>query len=101
MSDEFTVFDTSSNYVVTQHKSRSFPGVLLQGDTLKIFYDSLSEAKDSLLQENTHECLLELDALKQRFLGILIHYERVLSAHGHRLPYTPALSPKSISDLQP
>lgn len=82
------VFSETSNYGVVRMPGRSFPGVVVQGDSLAILCrlarsvkQRVALAKDSELVDDASE-LIEL--LEDR----LRHYEEVLAEHGIKLPYT-------------
>lgn len=86
------VFDLSSNLVVAQVEGRSFPGVLLQGDTLKIIWDEINELLEELESQDIESAQEISIGLRDRFYEILTHYEKVLAKESLPLPYIKALS---------
>lgn len=81
------IYSDASNQVVLRHPGRRFPGVLVQGDTLKILHSEvvagLNEARD-LLSEDAR---LDLEHVRD-FLGdCLEHYRTVLREHSIELPF--------------
>jgi hypothetical protein len=66
---------------------RKFPGVVVQGDSLRILCD-LADDLDQLSALHSgaevHETAL---ALKRKLSGYLQEYEAVMKAHGRELPY--------------
>jgi len=92
-----TVFSDAINAAVLKLPSRRFPGLLLQGDTLKSLYDLAVEASKS---EKSGELIEEI---ADRIEALCSHYERSLRFFNHELPYpeSQAVTPiekKSGSD---
>lgn len=82
------ILDSTSNAVIAKYLDREFPGILLQGDTLKIFFDGLIELKESIDGRDLESSKEIASALKDQLEILLIHYENVLKQHGFRLPYS-------------
>jgi hypothetical protein len=89
---KFDVLDESSNAIVARAPDRQFPGVLLQGDTLRILLDDVSELGESI-QEGDYAAATEaIAAVEDQLRTLLSHYERTLEAHGMPLPYTASVA---------
>ena len=91
--ESFAVLDASVNAVVGKFGSRSFPGVLLQGDTLRIIFDDIVELADELRTGNSDEAAEIAGGLQERIFDLLCHYETVLENNKIELPY-----PKSVQE---
>jgi len=90
MSDnkvEVTVLSNTVNSPVIQFPGRRFPGVLIQGDSLRSMTNLVNVIGECLRIgdiEEARSVAVELDDV----LGSHIkHYEAVLDAHGLTLPY--------------
>ncbi|MFE1594485.1 DUF6959 family protein [Nocardia sp. NPDC058705] len=66
---------------------RNFPGILVQGDTLSILNDILSEARELLEAWDTMETRFALDTLAERLGIIQSSYETMMEEAGINLPY--------------
>jgi hypothetical protein len=85
---EFEVLDASSNAIVARSPDRQFPGVLVQGDTLRILLGDIAELRMSL-ENGDHGAAVEAaGAVEDRLRTLLVHYERALKSHGRALPYS-------------
>lgn len=82
------VLDETSNAVVAKISDREFPGVLLQGDTLRILFNDLVELREEVDAKDLEAVGDIADSLKEQLGVLLTHYERVLERHGMRLPYS-------------
>lgn len=85
---EFELLSSASNAVVARHPGREFPGILLQGDTLRTFLDDIEELSEEVTEGNLEQAKEICKALQERFIEILSHYEHVLDQYGQGLPYT-------------
>lgn len=87
-------YSDAVNAVILRTPGRSFPGMVIQGDSLRILLRKAERGIESFAAGNMEEgrdYLLEItEDLKDR----LIHYEEVLKAHGFDLPYSGAVSPQ-------
>lgn len=84
---EVEILSEKSNCPVVQMPGRRFPGVVLQGDSLKILL-GLSEDIVSLTKEYTSENLKETAAqLSELLAGYVENYESTMRRCGKQLPY--------------
>lgn len=77
----------SNNIIVAQHTERNYPGILLQGDTLKIIYDELIEITDNAKKLQQQDVIEGLEYLIEKFTDYLVEYEKVLEEKKIKLPY--------------
>lgn len=89
MSDtqKFELLSDAKNAVVARYFERNFPGVLIQGDTLKILFDDLEELREEIAGGDLESAKEVSDVLQEKLLNLLTHYEKVLSEHEIELPY--------------
>lgn len=85
------VFSEATNCPIIRFPGRKFPGLLIQGDTLKNFADTIEEL--ITLDANSEEFRNELTDVTVQIKSMLAHYERVLDAYNIRVPYTRNTSP--------
>lgn len=90
---KFELLSSASNAVVARHLERNFPGVLIQGDTLRIILDDIEELRHELTAADIDSAQEIADSLRDRFVDILSHYEQVLEEHGYELPYIKRVRP--------
>ncbi len=84
---EFEVLDETSNAVVARHPGRSFPGVLIQGDTLRSVLDDIEELQEEAMKCKCSAAEEIVRALRERFTDLLLRYEKALRKKGRDLPY--------------
>lgn len=83
------VFSEDSNFGVVRMPGRSYPGCVIQGDSLYILWGAARRVAEAVREgsaegEDFREAVEELhDAL----LGRLLHYQEVLRREGMDLPY--------------
>lgn len=86
---ELDVFSEASNYAIVRMEGRNYPGCVIQGDSLSILVRG-SKALLNLIRQTANQEAIELaEELHDALDGRLVHYERVLAAHGIDLPYRP------------
>lgn len=83
-----------SNLVVVRPPGRNSPGSVVQGDSLRLLCDLAGRVAVWFRDEGPTDdpgVLGDVQALNELLVGRLLHYQRVLRAHGLDLPYaTPA-----------
>ena len=84
---ELEVFSALSNYAIVRMPGRSYPGCVIQGDSLSILLSYIERAHSLALGTGNSELIDELASLKESLEDRLIHYEQVIKAHGFDLPY--------------
>jgi hypothetical protein len=93
MSD-VEILNSASNAVVARHIDREYPGVLIQGDTLRIILDEIDELIEELAAKDIDSAKEISGALQQRFIDLLSHYEKVMEDHNLPLPYMSSVQAK-------
>ena len=84
---EFELLSEASNVIVARHKERNFPGILVQGDTLKTLLDDIEELHEESIAGNLETTIEISKTLRGKLIELLTHYERVLGEHEYKLPY--------------
>ena len=83
--DEIVILSRQPNAVVVQLPERSFPGLLIQGDSLKNL-QSLAASLRSLISDSSEVADLA-EELEDLLSGYVAAYEQTLEASGIALPY--------------
>ncbi len=86
-AQKFELLSDAANALVVRYVERNFPGVLIQGDTLKILFDDLEELQEEINGGDFESAKDLLDILKERLSDILDHYEKTLKERKLELPY--------------
>ena len=84
---EFELLNDATNAVVVRHPERNFPGLLIQGDTLKTLLDDIEELREEATAGDLESVKEISDILQEKFIELLAHYEKVLEEHSRELPY--------------
>jgi hypothetical protein len=93
-----TCFCDAPNSVIVQTPNRSFPGMVFQGDSLRILYTKVERGIESLDAGNLSEASEYLSEIAEELQGRLEMYENVLESHGIPLPYTRPVSKPGAND---
>jgi len=86
------VFSETSNYAIVRMPGRSFPGMVVQGDSLSILCNHARSIHRLATRLGDAELLDEIAELQDLLEDRLRHYEEVLAEHNMRLPYTKRTS---------
>ena len=81
-------FSSAVNAAVVRLPERRFPGVVLQGDSLKILVDLVDDVARLSQDSGNTELQDAVSELKQNVVRYLDVYEGALRAHGEPFPYT-------------
>lgn len=84
---ELEILNSTSNAVIAKHSDREYPGILIQGDTLRILLDDIGELREELEAGELDSAKEISEALQERVKSFLIYYENVLGKKGLSLPY--------------
>ena len=98
------VYSESSNYAIVRLPGREFPGSVIQGDTLASLCGDARELSIRLraVGPQDEELLWIAQRIQEQLLGRLLHYQKVLSEHGMRLPYgAPAAAEDQVVLVTP
>jgi len=89
---EVTILDDTTNATVVKLPWRKYPGVVVQGDSLKVLQEEVLEAIHAL-QEQDHQSAKEvLGGISDKIADLLARFEAALSAAGIDLPYSKEAS---------
>lgn len=75
------------NCPVVSVPGRRFPGVVIQGDSLKILLDQAQEIEELAIQGQNEELNAAVAHLKLILSGYVEEYETTMKANGRDLPY--------------
>ncbi len=84
---EIQVLSETVNCPVVSMPGRRFPGVVIQGDSLKILFDLVDEIENLSCSNEVDELRETIGSLKRKLGGYIEEYEVVMKAHGKQLPY--------------
>ncbi|HEV2125377.1 MAG TPA: hypothetical protein VGW38_21720 [Chloroflexota bacterium] len=87
MDEGVELLEYGGNFSVARHTQRTFPGVLIQGDTLSTWWSDLERILNALANNDIDDATETARWLLEHVDGALRFYERVLGDHGIRLPY--------------
>jgi hypothetical protein len=99
--ENLDVYSEASNFAVIKAHGRSFPGSLIQGDSLYILCKEskkISELAISIGIQN-EEFLDLLQEHQEKLLERLVHYQNVLLENGIELPYSSRVSMDEMVNL--
>lgn len=82
------VLSENINCPVVRVPGRKFPGVVIQGDSLRILFDHAEEIEQFVVHNRNEEMGAAAAHLKSILSGYIEEYERTMAAHGHELPYS-------------
>ena len=86
--EEVEIFSDATNQAVMKHPGRHYPGVLIQGDTLYSFCQSLDEVCKDLKRKDIEAAYDEVNELRNTLWEKLNHYKVVLGEHNIELPFS-------------
>lgn len=100
--ESVVVYSTDSNYAVIKPPGRSFPGAVIQGDSLAVLCDHALSVVSHVENGDTssEDFLGEVEELTNSLIGRLLHYQAVLNAHEIRRPHRP-LTDSDLVQLVP
>jgi hypothetical protein len=89
---EIEILAEGSNCPIVKTPGRKFPGILLQGDSLKVLLDAATEIYEISSHEANDELHAAVGELKDKLAGFVAAYEKAMHANGLELPYAKAIS---------
>jgi hypothetical protein len=81
------ILSDTINCPVVAVPGRKFPGVIIQGDSLKILLDIAEEIQLLTAPSQNEEVDAAVGRLKMKLAGYVCEYETVMRKHGRELPY--------------
>jgi predicted RNase H-like HicB family nuclease len=88
MSTEVKLLSRPVNFAVVQLPGRKFPGVVVQGDTLRSLVKRVDELMQLLGSGEVDELSAGLRDIKEQLTEAMTHYEVVCADRGIGLPYS-------------
>jgi len=85
---ELEVYSQSINRGVVKMPSQSFPGLLLQGETLSALLKLARSVNQKSQQTSDTELITASDELSDCLQKLVAHYEATLEKHNIPLPYS-------------
>lgn len=82
------VFSETTNCPVLKIPERRFPGILIQGDSLKCILGMVADIEEAHRAHDQVGTSEAIAALKEKLGGYLAEYEEVMNNHGLQLPYS-------------
>ena len=76
------------NCPVVQMPGRRYPGVILQGDSLRILLDSADEVQRLCDSVPDPDLSAAVASLREKLAGYVASYERAMKEAGRELPYS-------------
>lgn len=87
-TESVEIYSDATNAVVMRHPGRSFPGVLIQGDTLYSLCVVADSACESAVDKMKDDDFQDLNEMRNQLWSFLSHYKSVLQEHKIRLPFS-------------
>jgi hypothetical protein len=84
---EIEILSDSINCPVVSVPGRKYPGVVIQGDSLKILLGLAEEIGNQTTSDQDEELAATLERLKRKLSDYVTEYETAMKAHGRDLPY--------------
>lgn len=81
------LLDIMGNFALAQVNGRRFPGLLVQGDTLRSFQEVIHELGEVLQGQDAELMRLTLAELAETIDAMVASYEAMMAAAGLDLPY--------------
>lgn len=81
------IYSDATNQAILRHPARNFPGVLIQGDTLKHLHQQIVATLNDAGGTLSEEPRLNLEDVRDSLGGCLDHYRTVLRQHDMELPF--------------
>ncbi len=98
---ELEIYSSDSNYAIIKAPNRKFPGVLIQGDTLRVLCQQVQTIALAMKETPnfSEELLSTVEDLQEGLLNRLLHYQNALLAHNIDLPYFASASADDFVQL--
>ena len=87
MDDVAKLLSKPTNYAVVQLPGRSYPGTVIQGDSLQTLVLRLQEVRQMLDSNQIEDASVKLDDICEQLTEALGHYEMICQQQDIELPY--------------
>lgn len=84
---QIDIVSETVNCPVVQMPGRKYPGVVLQGDSLKILLDSTEEIQQLCRSARNADLSAAVASLREKLAGYVASYEEAMKEAGRELPY--------------
>lgn len=84
---QIEIVSEAVNCPVVQMPGRKYPGVVLQGDSLKILLDSAEEVQQLSGSVRNTDLSAAVASLREKLVGYIASYEEAMKEAGRELPY--------------
>jgi hypothetical protein len=86
MDEVAKLLSPAYNFAVVQLPGRQYPGVVMQGDTLRNSVVTLSRVLASLNPDTQEDIYFDIEELKEQLEGALHNYQRICTLEGIHPP---------------
>ena len=87
---ELEILSETTNCPVVRMPQRRFPGVVIQGDSLKLLFDLADEVCGISAGMSNEDLAAAAAALKEKLAAYVAVYEQTMQTSGLELPYPKA-----------
>ncbi|WP_373281082.1 DUF6959 family protein [Nocardia niigatensis] len=87
MEDKARILDTLGNYSLIKWEGRKFPGLTIQGDSLRILREVLEKAESELARGSVADALFAVREALETVAGMDLSYQEMMEKRGLRMPY--------------
>ena len=84
---QIDVLSEAVNCPIVQMPGRKFPGIVLQGDSLRILLDSAEEVQQLCSSVRSADLSAAVASLREKLAGYVASYEEAMLEAGRDLPY--------------
>ncbi|MBN6033359.1 hypothetical protein [Amycolatopsis sp. 195334CR] len=84
---DVNLISRQGNEALVKLSDRQYPGLLVQGDSLKILADTIAEAVDAAQLGNLEDVSYVTRELMEKIGSMMKNYEDMMSSNGLKLPY--------------
>lgn len=85
---EIEMLSDTINCPVVSVPGRKYPGVVIQGDSLKILLGLAEEIEEQMASDQDEDLAVTIERLKRKLSDYVAEYETAMKAHGRDLPYS-------------
>lgn len=87
MGKSVTFLGVAGNYSLVQIEGRKFPALAIQGDSVKVLHDVVSELTEALAVEDAESAAFAAREIAETVASMVTTFEALSEAAGRPLPY--------------